>query len=316
MIIVLLLAVSAIVAGMSDSNPTFLRSGAPITLDQVLDGKNLTAVVVDAKTIANNTIQVMFEANISAQGARVISSEPSSNKTLFRVVYSAEDPKSVMLLKNGLTPLFTRPEVLNVSNLELIPFGKAIEMKVNSLSTGFLYWHPELQRGNITNVYRCPNGEGECESSLIHGCAMEAADQDPRVYLPFISCMAASAPGTSPEDSSFACSNSTNYMETLRSCALGPHGVKIQHQLAGEASGINSVPSIFINGVFHPLNISDTVKTDMLKLVCDAIFAEGRMDRDTCEGRVTDKRIVAPFESLLTPPTASVGKPAVAVSKF
>ena len=189
-------------------------------------------------------------------------------------------------------------------------------MKVNSLSTGFLYWHPELQRGNITNVYRCPNGEGECESSLIHGCAMEAADQDPRVYLPFISCMAASTPGTSPEDSSFACSNSTNYMETLRSCALGPHGVKIQHQLAGEASGINSVPSIFINGVFHPLNISDTVKTDVLKLVCDAIFAEGRMDRDTCEGRVTDKRIVAPFESLLTPPTASAGKPGVAVSKF
>ena len=310
-----LIAIVGFAAGLSDSSSTFLRSGAPLTLDQVLDGKNLTAVVVNAKTVSNNTIQVLFEANITSQSAAIPPARSPTNKTSIRIVYSAEDPISRRLLKDGLVPLFTRPDVLNVSNLELVPFGKAVEMKVESLSTGFLYWHPELNRGNITNVYRCPNGESECETSLIHGCAIEAANHDPRTYLPFIACMVGAKPGTSPEDSSFACSNSTNFMETLRTCALGSKGVTIQHELASSASSAKTVPSIYLNGVLHPLNISENVESDMLKLVCDAVFAEGRMDRDTCEGKQTDRKIVAPFESLLNSPPSDPRTRPISTSK-
>ena len=303
-----------IVAGLPDSRSPLLRSGVPLTLDQVLDDKNVTAVVVDAKTVSNNTIQVVFEANISSQSARsIVATSIPTKKTSIRIVYSAEEPNSRALLREGLIPLFTRPDILNVSNLELVPFGNAMEMKVSSLSTGFLYWHPELKRGNITNVYRCPNGEGECESSLIHGCAMDAAQQDPRIYLPFISCMASMNPGTPPEDSSFACSNSTSYMETLRNCALGPQGVRIQHELAAQASSAKSVPSIYVNGILHALNVTENVRSDLLKIVCDAVFAEGRMDRDACEGKEVDKKVVAPFESLLTAPTP--GKQTIAAAK-
>ena len=298
---------------------TALRSTA-INLDKVLDGHNLTAVVEDAKTMKDGTIQVLLAAHISslsppapALGSAPISAVVSTpsvptdsrNLTSIKIIYAAEDPASVALLRDGLSAIFSRKAVQNVSLLHLVPYGNAIEMKVNTLSAGFLYWHPELQNGNITNVYRCPNGEGECETSLIHACAVKASNSDPSVFLPFISCMASAKPGMAPEDSSFSCSNSTVFMETLRTCALGREGIALQHELAAEAAVAQTVPAIYINDQLHPFNITASVSKEFTKLVCDALFAKGRLDRDQCEGATAaDTAIVVPFESLLTQPVA------------
>lgn len=302
---------------LRDAPNTFLRVPSNINLEKVLDGRNLTAVVVDAKAVSNGTIQVVFEANISSTSGLILTKHetalpspvpvPKKDKTSIQIVYAAEEPQSVHLLKEALVPLFTRPDILNVTSLELIPFGLANEIRVDSLSAGFLYWHPELKKGNITHVYRCPNGERECEASLIHGCGVSAAHNDPSVFAPFITCMASVAPDTAPEDASFSCSNSTSFMESLRACALGPIGVELQHQLASKASSTKRLPTVYINEQAHPLNVTDTIKSDLAKLVCDGLFADGNMDRDACVGR-QEKPIVAPFQSLLTSPSSKVAK--------
>ena len=293
-ILSLVLVSAACVQAVRDA-PTGLRATASLSVDTNTSNHNVTGPMVNT-----TATPVVIASNESVP--------ISNNKTSIQIVYSAADPDSMRLLRDGLMPLFTRPDILNVSSLELVPYGKATEIKVNSLSAGFVYWHPELLRGNITNVYRCPNGEGECESSLIHGCAVHAARNDPTAYVPFVACMAAASPGTAPEDSSFACSNSTIFMETLRSCALGPEGITLQHTLAAKAATTRSVPSIYINGQNRPFNVTASVTVDFTRAVCDAIFADGRMDRDACEGKA-DKPIVAPFESLLTQPTKGT-KPA------
>ena len=277
--------------------PAALRAGAPLNIEGVLDGKNLTAVVVDSKNLSNDTIQVVFEANFT----RV----PIEDKTKVRIVYSAEDGESKSLIRDAVASLFTRDALLKKTSLELIPYGGATEIQVASLSTGFLYWHPELQNGNISHVYRCPNGESECESSLIHACAMEVAEHNPLTFLPFIGCMMAAKTGTSPEDASFNCATSTSFMEKLRACALGPQGVSLQHRLATTAAQIKPIPAIYIDGQLRALNVSSTVGADLQKIVCDTLFAQGRLDRDTCEGK-GPTAVVAPFESLLTQPGKSV----------
>jgi hypothetical protein len=295
---------AAAVFGLREPTVALRAGSAPIALEKVLDGKNLTAVVVGAKTVSNDTIQVVFEANITspqvpATPVAVQQKPVESNRTTVQIVYSAHEPGSLALLRDALVLLFTRGEILNVSKLELVPFGKAIEVKIDSLSTGFRYWHPELEKANISAVYRCPNGEGECESNLIHACAIKVSGNDPKVYLPFIACMSATKPGTAPEDASFSCSNSTMFMESLRTCALGPDGLSLQHDLAAVGSAVASLPTVSINGKSHPFNVSAaSVKTDFTKFVCDALFAEGRMDRDRCEGKA-DTPIVAPFQSIL-----------------
>jgi hypothetical protein len=283
-----------------------LRAGSPnLDIEKVLDGRNLTAVVVGAKEVARNTIQVVLEANITSPTQRIKDEEPqlSVNKTVVRVVYSAQDPRSIKLIKDGLMPFFKRPEVINVTSLELVPFGQAVEVKVDDLSTGFLYWHPELKRANISAVYRCHNGESECESSLIHACAISVSDNDPRIYLPFISCMSDAKPGTAPEDASFGCSNSTSFMAKLRGCALGPEGIRLQHQCAGIASQSSQVPSLTISGQIHNVSEAPT-SLEVSKIICDNLFADGRMDRDACQGKA-ESGLVVPFQSILpaqTPP--------------
>jgi hypothetical protein len=304
-----------------------LRPNDAISIDTVLDGtKNLTAVMVNATPISNNTIQITFEANVTSQAnttttttapttsapTTTTSAPPTTpaaptKRTQFSIVYSAHDPMSMHLIRNGLNTMFTRPDINNKTDLELVPYGNVTEIKVNSLSAGFLYWHPELQKGNITNVYRCPHGEAECESSLIHACAVSVTAGDPTAYMPFIACMATAPVNTSPEDSSFECSNSTQFMESLRDCALGSTGIVLQHHLAQQAASTKTpVPSIYINGEYHPFNVSTAlsgkkVQADFNKFVCDAIFADGLMDRDVCENGNVTKPVTAPFESLLTP---------------
>jgi hypothetical protein len=315
-----------------------LRKQPSISLDKVLDGKNVTAIVVDAKALSNNTIQLVFEANISRAAGSIQPSldppesnttseatsvslststnlttskptvvAPALNKTRISIIYGAEDPESVALIGSlEFRKFFTRADILNHTELEMVPYGNASEINVNTLSEGFLYWHPELRRGNITHVYRCPNGESECEASLIHGCAIQVSGNDPRVYVPFIGCMANSTRGTAPEDSSFSCSNSTSFMESLKECALGPIGIENQHYLAAKASLAKTIPSIYINREYHPFNVTSNIqKFD--NFICDALFAQAQMDRDTCEGK-DDKQFVAPFESLLTSPSSNTNK--------
>lgn len=301
---------SAIVLALREPTVALRAASAPIVLEKVLDGKNLTAVVVGAKTFANNTIQVVLEANISGPGEnldeRKAPANLVSNHTTVQIIYSAQESASVALLRDALSPLFTRGDILNVTSLMLVPFGRATEVKIDTLSTGFRYWHPELEKSNITAVYRCPNGESECESNLIHGCAIKASGHDPKIYVPFIACMSAAKAGTAPEDASFGCSNSTSFMEDVRTCALGPEGLALQHDLAAIGAQVPSVPSISVNGKTHPFNVSSaSVKTDFARFVCDALFADGRMDRDTCEGK-TDAPIIAPFQSML--PSQGTGK--------
>lgn len=298
------LALSLIVSirALRDPPASLRTPGVPIALERVLDGKNLTAVVIGAKTVSNNTIQVTLEANISSSSLQAlgVTQKKADNRTAVRIVYAAQDATSLSLLQNGIYPLFTRPEILNVTSIELVPFGKASMIDVDSLSTGFLYWHPELQKANITAVYRCPNGEGECESSLIHACAIKAADKDPGLYIPFISCMARVKVGTAPEDASFVCSNSTSFMEQIRVCALGPEGVKLQKKLASEAAQVSTIPSISIDGRNHPMNASElSISGEFTRLVCDALFAAGKLDRDTCEGKTESAQIIVPFQSIL-----------------
>lgn len=273
-----------------------------------MSGTVLATVVTTTSVPATSTSGATPATTSTSPAITTSTSSPNTstaNKTSIRIVYAASDPQSIGLLRDGIQGLFTRPSVLNVTTLQLVPYGKAMEMKVNTLSEGFLYWHPELAKGNITNVYRCPNGEGECETSLIHACAIHAANNDPTVYVPFIGCMAGSE--LAPEDSSFACSNSTVFMESLRTCALGAQGIDLQHDLATQASGVSTIPAIFINHAIHPFNVTTaSVSKDFVKLVCDALFAEGRLDRDQCEGTTKqEKAIVLPFESLLTQPTAT-----------
>jgi hypothetical protein len=300
-----LLLVVTLVEGLREP-PVALRATSPINLEKVLDGKNLTAVVVGAKEVATNTIQVVLEANITSP-IQTVTENSVENKTSVRVVYSAHDPRSIKLIRDGLLPLFKRPDIANVTSLQLVPFGKAVEVKVDDLSTGFLYWHPELKKANITAVYRCPNGEGECESSLIHACAISVSGDVPTVYLPFIACMSGAKPGTAPEDSSFSCSNSTSFMESIRTCALGPEGVKLQHQFATTASQTSDIPSVSINGKTY--NVSEVPSaTEISRIVCDTLFAEGLMDRDACQGKSEDP-IVAPFQSILPAQTPTKATP-------
>jgi hypothetical protein len=298
-----LLSVFVICAlGLRDPGANLLRSG--INLENVLDGKNLTAVILGATAVNNQTIQVVFEANITSAPPSL----ETKQKTIIEIFYAAENSKSLNLFsKGGLSRLFVRPDILNVSSLTLIPYSGATEINVNTLSAGFLFWHPELLHGNITHVYRCPNGESECESSLIHACAIKVAKNDPKIYVPFVTCMMSSSAGTSPEDASFSCSNSTSFMEDLRACALGQDGVFLQHELASRGSTMLQVPTIRVNGIIHPFNVTESVAQDFTKLICDAIFADGRLDRDACEG-VEAKSIVVPFQSLVTQPVQSVSK--------
>ncbi len=282
-------------------------SGKPVSsiaLDQVLDGRNLTAVVVGAKAISNDTIQVVLEANITPKtGPKPVSSsiaDKSADRLNVRLIYGAGDSDSLTVLKSPeFIKFFTNPSMLNKTNLELIPYGRAVEIDVNTLSPGFLFWHPELRRGNITRVYRCPNGESECESNLIHSCAVHVTRNDPSVYLPYIGCMSSSAPGTSPEDSSFACSNSTKFMETLKQCALGSDGIELQHSLARKAAEAVTIPSFYIDGQLHPFNVSGI--KDLSNMFCDIMFANGILDRDLCISGKDKTTLSAPFESLLTP---------------
>ena len=291
-----------VVSAIREPSVTLRATNPQLTLEKVLDGKNLTAVVVGATELTNNTIQVVLEANITPPAPPLVPENHSvtENKTSVMVIYSAHNPKSVSLIRDGLLPLFTRPDIINVTSLQLVPFGKAVEVKIETLSTGFLYWHPELQKANISAVYRCPNGEGECESSLIHACAIKVSENDPLVYVPFIACMSTSKPGTAPEDASFACSNSTIFMESLRTCALGSTGVRLQHELANIAAHATDVPFVSING--KVFNVSDP-SFEFPKLFCDTLFADGRMDRDRCQGK-RDAIVVAPFQSIL--PSQSV----------
>ena len=311
-VIALVLSLAISTLALREPAASLRTQGTPITLEKVLDGKNLTAFVVGTKTVSNNTIQVTLEANISSSTLQALDTPQTKtdNRTAIRIVYAAQDSTSLGLLQNGIYPLFTRPEILNVTSIELVPFGKASVIDVDSLSTGFLYWHPELKKANITAVYRCPNGEGECESSLIHACAIKAADQNPGLYIPFISCMARVKAGTAPEDASFACSNSTSFMEQIRVCALGPEGVNLQKVLASQAAQVSTIPSISIDGRNHPFNASDaSVKNEFTKLVCDALFAAGKLDRDTCEGKPDSAQIIVPFQSIL--PSNPTGRAAV-----
>jgi hypothetical protein len=283
--------------------PQGLRANNVVKLDDVLETKNLTAVVVAAKTVSNDTIQVTLEANISAATPQLGAAPPVN----VRVVYAAHDALSQSLLAEGVTPLFTRSDILNVTTLSLIPFGMVSVLDVNSLSAGFLYWHPELKKANISAVYRCPNGEGECESSLIHACAIEAAQNDPRIYLPFVSCMSKVKAGTSPEDASFGCSNSTAFMASLRECALGPMGVRLQGSMAKDALSTHRTPAVAIGDAWHFFNTTQTaVGTELKNLVCDALFAEGKLDRDKCEDRTGDKSLTAPFQSIIPSGTPQV----------
>ena len=287
--------------------PQGLRANHVVKLDDVLEAKNLTAVVLAAKSVSNDTIQVTLEANISAATPQLAEALPLN----VRVVYAAHDALSQSLLADGVTPLFTRSDILNVTTLSLIPFGMVSVLDVNALSAGFLFWHPELKKANISAVYRCPNGEGECESSLIHACAIEAAQNDPRVYLPFVSCMSKVKAGTSPEDSSFGCSNSTTFMASVRECALGPMGVRLQGSMAKDASLAHRIPAVAIGDAWHFFNASQTaVGTELKNLVCDALFAEGKLDRDKCEERVADKSLTAPFQSIIPSGTPQVFAPA------
>ena len=283
-----------------------------LTLDKVLDGRNLTAVVVDAKALSNNTIQVVLQANITSQAStapRLVdvqnpSSPKHADRLSVRFVYGAGDTNSIDIVKSpGFVEFFTRLDIVNKTTLELVPYGLASEIDVNSLSPGFLFWHPELRRGNITRVYKCPNGESECESNLIHSCAINIANGDPTVYLPFIGCMANVTRGTSPEDSSCACSNSTRFIESLKDCALGSDGIKLQHVLARKASLARSIPAIYIDDQYQNYNVSNT--NELRNMLCDVMFGKGLMDRDICVGGRDKIKIAAPFESLLAPTTPS-----------
>ncbi len=280
---------------------TLALRATPVSLENVLGGKNLTAVVVGAKALAKNTIQVVLEANITPPPLTMVSASETKhrNATSIRIIYGAQDQDSIRLLKEGLVPFFTRPEILNVTSLQLVPFGRATEVRLSSLSTGFLYWHPELEKANLSAVYRCPHGEAECESSLIHACAITASGNDPKVYLPFIACMAGASFGTAPEDSSFSCSNSTLFMENIRRCALGPDGIALQHELAGIGSLVSRLPYVEIDGQSHRLELSNrTVGTYFTRFMCDFLFADGRIDRDVCEGNTVGP-IIVPFQSIL-----------------
>ena len=286
-----------------------VRQSPSIALDKVLDGQNLTAVLVGAKALNNNTIQVVLEANITSQspapGPSVVSKPSNSpdkprDRLNVELIYGAGDQDSITLLKSPeFQTFFTRPDILNKTTLELTPYGRVSEINVNTLSAGFLFWHPELRRGNITRVYRCPNGESECESNLIHSCAVKVSQSNPSVFLPFIGCMSNATRGSSPEDSSFACSNSTNFMESLKECALGHDGIELQHKAARSASKAQSIPAFYIDDQYHPFNVT-SVK-DIRGIFCDVLFAQGIMDRDVCEGNKDNMKLSAPFESLLTP---------------
>lgn len=283
------------------------KSGSSIALDRVLHARNLTAVVVGAKAISNNTIQVVLEANITAQGTPLATStlpEKPQERLNVQLIYGAGDIDSLTILKSpDFVNFFTRPSIMNRTHLELTPYGRATEIDVNTLSPGFLFWHPELRRDNITRVYRCPNGESECESNLIHSCAILISKNDPSIYLPFIGCMSTTPRDTSPEDSSFTCSNSTNFMESLKDCALGTVGVELQHSLAHKAADASTIPSFIIDGHLHPFNVSRIA--DLPSVLCDVMFAKGILDRDVCMSGKETSKFSAPFESLLTPSGAS-----------
>jgi|LauGreDrversion4_2_1035121.scaffolds.fasta_scaffold05600_7 hypothetical protein len=283
------------------------KQSPSIVLDKVY-GHNLTAVVVGAKELNNNTIQVVLEANIPPASTGVNpsllpvsdhSQEKQRDRLNVELIYGAGDQDSITLLKSpDFLSFFTRPDILNKTSFELTPYGRATEINVNTLSAGFLFWHPELRRGNITRVYRCPNGESECESNLIHSCAVKVSQNDPSVYLPFVGCMTNATRGTSPEDSSFACSNSTIFMENLKECALGHDGIELQHRSARAANKAPSIPAFYIDNQFHPFNVT-SVK-DIRSIFCDVLFGQGIMDRDICDGNKEANKLSAPFESLLT----------------
>eukprot|EP00747_Dinoflagellata_sp_TGD_P211432 gnl/TRDRNA2_/TRDRNA2_84673_c0_seq1.p1 gnl/TRDRNA2_/TRDRNA2_84673_c0~~gnl/TRDRNA2_/TRDRNA2_84673_c0_seq1.p1 ORF type:complete len:554 (-),score=101.92 gnl/TRDRNA2_/TRDRNA2_84673_c0_seq1:86-1747(-) len=226
---------------------------------------------VTRKGAPEPSIQVDAEIKAAEHNATVTASPPLLNvdPLHLKVYYETRCPYSLMLIRD-LDSVWST-DFHHYIKLEMVPFGNAQAIAVDMISEGYKFWHPEVNRSGMKNIFLCQRGEMECLGNMIHACTLHTVD-DANKYLPYFACMAGRT-DESIEKTSYNCAQETGIpLDDVRNCTASVAGNELMSAMANKTqeSSHTYTPWVTVNGV-HTVQAE---KGDLLKLLCTVMLGQ------------------------------------------
>ncbi|CAH1774015.1 unnamed protein product [Owenia fusiformis] len=160
-------------------------------------------------------------------------------------------PDCKNFIKEQLFPVWA--QLSNIIDLELVPYGNAMERKKGDM------WE-----------FDCQHGKEECIGNLIETCAIHISNNVTR-WFPFIHCIEIAE--DLPKASAIRCAQMYKIdYSAVQKCMASDKGNLLEHQMALKTNALSPphkyVPWVTLNGV-HTESMEKEAESNLLKLVCD-----------------------------------------------
>eukprot|EP00747_Dinoflagellata_sp_TGD_P031951 gnl/TRDRNA2_/TRDRNA2_135642_c0_seq1.p1 gnl/TRDRNA2_/TRDRNA2_135642_c0~~gnl/TRDRNA2_/TRDRNA2_135642_c0_seq1.p1 ORF type:complete len:543 (+),score=82.38 gnl/TRDRNA2_/TRDRNA2_135642_c0_seq1:52-1680(+) len=195
-----------------------------------------------------------------------------ANPLRIQVYYESRCPYSLSVIRD-LHRLWST-DFRHYLTVDLLPFGNGQAIPMAQVSEGYKFWHPEVNRSGVSNVFKCQHGEMECLGNMIHACTINVTG-DANKYVPYFGCMAERY-GESIEKTSFECSKDHLIdLNATKECVTSVDGNILMSEIANRTAdnkvGRTYVPWVQLNG-WHTVSAENG---NMLKVLCTAMLGQG-----------------------------------------
>jgi len=199
-------------------------------------------------------MQVARECQVFKQCEKFVWAKSRMASTVKLTLYfESLCPDCKDFFRNQLSPTYS--QVASIMDLQLVPYGNAMEKRVDD------EW-----------VFKCQHGDEECTGNIIETCTLALTKFNMSKAFPMISCMEAGE--QKPEESARQCAKKLNVdVDPIITCSQSSLGNQLEHEMALLTEKLNPphqyVPWITLNGV-HTEEIQRAAQSNLLKLICDS----------------------------------------------
>ncbi|KAG1648037.1 Gamma-interferon-inducible lysosomal thiol reductase [Nymphon striatum] len=157
----------------------------------------------------------------------------NSTKVKIELFMESLCPDCIKTLINTVYPAYNR--VKEITNIEFIPFGNAVEKRSS----------------NGTWSFHCQHGPPECQGNILENCILHYVTETSK-QVNYIYCLETNSPSTS----GYMCAQKlglSSVWSNINKCTKSPLGNKLFHRSAVRTMNLNPkhkwVPWILINGI-------------------------------------------------------------------
>eukprot|EP00747_Dinoflagellata_sp_TGD_P211433 gnl/TRDRNA2_/TRDRNA2_84673_c0_seq2.p1 gnl/TRDRNA2_/TRDRNA2_84673_c0~~gnl/TRDRNA2_/TRDRNA2_84673_c0_seq2.p1 ORF type:complete len:894 (-),score=196.82 gnl/TRDRNA2_/TRDRNA2_84673_c0_seq2:41-2722(-) len=234
------------------------------------------ACAMCSASISNENLRALIDSkNTSQQNTSEQNTEPFE-RLHFEVFYETKCPYSQQIIQDIDRLMNSMGEYLNFS---LYPFGNAQAIKMDKVSDGYKYWHPEVNNSNYSHVFMCQHGEMECLGNMIHACALDILNSSAE-SISFFACMARNS-AVSIEKASLDCAQELSIdLVPIRDCAYSADGNHKMAKIADktESAWIQYTPWVSMNTA-HAVSAENGY---IQRIVCTALLGQNIIP-DACQ---------------------------------